>query len=119
MLLAFGVDNIETYWNTINWKEFHNISWEKIFPQYQMRKGDSFHFQLSLKNISILVSPDDWLSFGDEDETSLVYMDIALVKLKVPIEFTDTVKPICLPKPGSNDQVGTYVCICQNEGQMP
>ena len=50
MLLVFGVDNIETGIN--NWKEAHNISWEEIFPQYQMRIGDSLHFQLSMKNIS-------------------------------------------------------------------
>ena len=27
------------------------------------------------------------------------YNDIVLVKLRVPIEFTNTVRPICLPNP--------------------
>ena len=33
------------------------------------------------------------------------YDDIAMIKLRVPIEFTSTVRPICLPSPGENFKV--------------
>ena len=38
------------------------------------------------------------------DYTSF-YDDIAMIKLSVPIEFTNTVRPICLPSPGKNNEV--------------
>ena len=62
-----------------------------------------------------LVHPDDWkyvhakknesfCKFGEDCET-VIYNDIALVKLKIPIEFTETVRPLCLPSPGKDYQV--------------
>ena len=42
--------------------------------------------------------------FGEKNCTS-VYDDIAMVRLRIPIEFTDTVRPLCLPSPGRDYQV--------------
>ena len=41
-MLVFGVDNIET--SEIFGKEDLTKAWEEMFPQYQMRKGDSSYF---------------------------------------------------------------------------
>ena len=38
-------------------------------------------------------------------EYTSFYDDIAMIKLRVPIEFTNTVRPICLPSPGQNNEV--------------
>ena len=42
--------------------------------------------------------------FGEYNCTS-VYDDIAMVRLRIPIEYTDKVRPICLPSPGKDYQV--------------
>ena len=45
------------------------------------------------------VPPILWLDY------TAFYDDIAMIKLRVPIEFTKTVRPICLPSPGHNYEV--------------
>ena len=57
-----------------------------------------------MKIIVISVTPDDWIPFEDS-VTIIVHLDMALVELQFPIEFTDTVSPICLPTPGTDYQV--------------
>ena len=64
-----------------------------------------------------LVSFEDWIFVNNskipimEDFNSDgFYDDIAMVKLRVPIEFTSTVRPICLPSPDQTAEVFFISC---------
>ena len=47
------------------------------------------------------------ITWGEENN---FYDDIAMIKLRVPIEFTNTVRPICLPSPGETFKVILISC---------
>ena len=108
--MAFGVDNIEHSW----FRKTLNSSWDAIFPNYQLRRGQCrLEQQYETIEQIFLASEKDWmyvrnrkiptLNFG---ETSISrYNDIAMIRLRIPIEYTHTVRPVCLPSPGQKYQV--------------
>ena len=111
IVIAFGVDNIEYSW----FRKAHNSSWDTIFPDYQMRKGGFPFMKSTTSNFRFyaLVSyPTDYVYVRNSKipkitwgEDVSFYDDIAMIKMRVPIEFTNTVRPICLPSPGENFKV--------------
>ena len=63
--------------------------------------------------VKCLVHYDDWKYVTKEDvslcefgeECNEISNDIALVRLRMKIEFTETVRSLCLPSPGKDYQV--------------
>ena len=95
------------------------IEWWYWWRGFRWRSCEGWISKVSELDIvgreTCLVYPDDWkyvhakknesfCKFGEVCET-VIYNDIALVKLKIPIEFTETVRPLCLPSPGKDYQV--------------
>ena len=73
------------------------------------------------------MTPDDWklvdpshpkLEENERDKHKLkAYFDIILVRLKKPITFTSTVRPVCLPGPSRTLDYGVYVCSINLENE--
>ena len=68
---------------------------------------------MDMKLVNFLVRYDDWKYVTKKDvslcefgeKCNKIFNDIALVRLRMKIEFTETVRSLCLPSPGKDYQV--------------
>lgn len=57
-----------------------------------------------------LVEVDDVVYHDGFDDVTM-NNDIAVMKLARPVPFSDTIRPVCLPKPGQFFQHGTHAIV--------
>jgi len=83
--------------NFNNWVAVANLQWQSYMVDAQIR------------NITNAKYPSNYTHFTQND--------IALIKLSSPVQFSDTVRPICLPKQNEALPVGKF-CVATGWGRI-
>ena len=85
----------------------------------RLHLGLEFRLPIHISPTSIfLVYLEDWINVQHSElptkylgADTRFYEDIAMIKLRTPIEFTITVRPVCLPSPEQNYEVSIIFLI--------